>query len=315
MSNITIEDYKRAIRAKYKIATAEDVSGILSNPKPAEIRNFYFRIFEKGVGKIDKEIMEIFFETRESFPLKRAIENCNTGKLKPIISFLQGGNTENGPRIEMAAILVDFKPRPFRNFEDNKGISEENKTIEDLNGSEQFILEVEKAEEVEEVEKGEDQNGKQVLSKDNLVNTVPSGKSIRERFNNKVKLTIAGISIVFCLGFLISYYLYPKKQCMQWTGDHYEKVDCVQEVKSLVGFNSIKSFEEQQFELKKIEVCDTTTYLKNGQPIIWYGKINSKVDFFNIDGWNPINGKQLRPVTDHIFNKYKEDCQSKNRKK
>lgn len=305
MSKITIEDYKRAIRAKYKIAIEEDVSGILSNPKPAEFRDFYFRIFEKGLEKIDKEIMEIFFEANNNSPLKKAIENCNTGKLKPIISFLQGGNTENGPRIEMAAILVNLKPRPFKKFEENGGMIEENRETEKTFHSPQGFFTSEK-EEKEENQK----NGTEVVGKKVAILDKPTDKSPSERFNKKLKLTIAGIMVVFCLGFIISYYFYPKKQCMQWSGDHYEKVDCELNVNGIMT-SVLEPFDEIKFELKKVTVCDTTTCFKNGKPIIWYAKTGDAADFFNTHGIHPENEKALRPVTQYIFNKYKKPCGSK----
>ncbi|MBF4515509.1 hypothetical protein IRZ71_04110 [Flavobacterium sp. ANB] len=318
MNNFTIEDYKTAIRTRHKIAIKEDVSGILSDPTPAQLRDFYLRLLERGLSKSDEEIMKMFLEANESSSLKKTIENCNIAKFRPIISFLKGKNTDNKPRIEMAAILVNFQPRPSRKFLDEEPKNEENKSTESPNKLESIIIENEIGEKIEEIE---DENENEGITEDlNIDNESTDTKSPNEPpivkssglSPKKLKLTILGIAIVFCLGFVISYFFYPKKQCMQWSGDHYEKVDCKPEISGIGTFNLIDPFDENQFEVKKISVCDTTKCFKNGQAIIWYGKFNNQVTFFNIDGKHPENGKSLRPVTPHIFNKYKKkDCASK----
>jgi hypothetical protein len=308
MNNFTIEDYKTAIRAKYKVAIEEDVSGILSDPTPSELRDFYLRLLVKGLSKIDEEIMKLFLRADDKSSLKKTIEDCNIEKLKPIIYFLQGKNTESRQRIEMAAILVNFQLRPFKKFQEEKGIIKENEPIPPLNKPDSTTT-----------QKEHDDGAKDNAGKDEVtivgVQTdiePPKGQS-PNRFTKKQKFIIKGIIIVFglSLGFLISHYVFPKKQCMQWSDDHYEKVDCEPKVNGIAIFNLIDPFDERQFELRKIKVCDTTTCFKNGQPIVWYGKINNKVDFYNIDGKNPLNGKMLRPITSHMFTKYKKSCASK----
>ena len=71
MNNFTIEDYKTAIRAKYKVAIEEDVSGILSDPTPSELRDFYLRLLVKGLSKIDEEIMKLFLRADDKSSLKK----------------------------------------------------------------------------------------------------------------------------------------------------------------------------------------------------------------------------------------------------
>ena len=88
---------------------------------------------------------------------------------------------------------------------------------------------------------------------------------------------------------------------MQWTGDYYEKVDCIQEIKSL----DLKPYDEIQFGLKKINVSDTTSFFKLGEPCIWYGKsVDGNYECFNIPGLHPETGKTLKPITQYIVDKY-----------
>lgn len=304
MSNITIEDYKAAIRAKYKIAIKEDVSGILLDPTPAQLRDFYLRLVEIGLSKIDEEIIKMFLEANESSSLKKTIANCNIGKLKPIISFLQGGNTDNKSRIEMAAILVNLSLRPFRKFQEEDRFKDD-KSNQDLNKSQSIIIE-------NENEAKETGNKNERTFKNVPTDKKPSVHKFSNRFNKKLKLTASGILIVFCLGFAISHYIFPKEQCMQWLNDHYEKIDCDQKNDETGKFGKIEPYEESKFDLKKIKVCDTTTCFINGEAIVWYAKTSSdKADFFNTHGRHPENDKPLRPVTKYIINKYGEKSASK----
>ena len=91
---------------------------------------------------------------------------------------------------------------------------------------------------------------------------------------------------------------------MQWSGDHYETVDCELYTNDPVKLNSIKPLDKNLIDLKKIKVCDTTTFFKNGEAIIWYAKTENGIDFFNTHGRHPENDHALKPVTHYIVNKY-----------
>jgi hypothetical protein len=303
MSNITIEDYKKAILAKYEVATKEDVSGILSDPTPAQLRDFYLRIFEKGLTNADEEIMKIFLEAKENFYLKKSIENFNIGKFKPIISFLKGGNTANRSRIEMAAILVDFYPRPYNKFK-SKGIFEEAKTIE-LSISKDEQKEKEGSTCEGEINEQNETNSSDIFFKPvslfiDVEKEQPPKKAVGTTKN--IFIITAG---VFCLLFLAYYYFAQKNECMQWSGDHYEEVSCDLEIQGIGTYNVVEPFDERIINLRKIKVCDTTTFFKNGEAVIWYAKTGDSVEFFNTHGMHPEqNKKPLRPVTKYIIDKY-----------
>ncbi|MFZ0597569.1 MAG: hypothetical protein WAM46_11370, partial [Flavobacterium sp.] len=93
--------------------------------------------------------------------------------------------------------------------------------------------------------------------------------------------------------------------CMQWSGDHYDIVDCNLKIEGIIKSNKIELLDPTLVNLKKLKVCDTTTYFdKNGVAIIWYAKTANGVDFFNVHGRHPENNSPLRPVTHYILNKY-----------
>lgn len=319
MTNITIVDYKTAIRTQYKTAIERDVSGILSDPTPAQLRDFYLRLFEKGINEIDEEILKLFLEAKENSSLKKAIENCNIGKLKPIINFLEGGNTENRARIEMAAILVDFEHRPYGNFkkhheEDEVVLINElrNINITDEIVSSGIVINEEEAESLVDsdvafnsVEDKEPQN----KDSESVQNSEPTSISIStfvnidDKLKSKKMRYLAIGAILFGLG-LIIYLVLPKRDCIQWSGDHYDEVSCDLKIEGIGMFNSPEPYDERIINLRRIKVCDTTAFFKNEKAIVWYTKVGDSVEFFNTHGNHPENGKALRPVTQYIINKY-----------
>lgn len=54
---------------------------------------------------------------------------------------------------------------------------------------------------------------------------------------------------------------------------------------------------------KKITRPDTLD-VDNGMKKVWYSKYQNKVDFFTMDGTNPDNNKELKPVSPGILEKY-----------
>ncbi|TAF58516.1 MAG: hypothetical protein EAZ58_14345 [Flavobacterium sp.] len=124
MSTITFEEYKEGIKAQFQAIKRVGIygSGDLSNVTPAQLRDLCLRKAENQLSPKDEMVFRYFFNVKEGEKLTRAIENYGIGKLKSVISFLKGEkNSENRNRIELAAILVDFNPRPFHSYFSNEG--------------------------------------------------------------------------------------------------------------------------------------------------------------------------------------------------
>lgn len=276
MKKNTFKTYKEEIIKRYALAKVEDLSGILSMPTPAQLRDFCSMKCDKGLGRLDEELMKIFFETKTSESLKHSIEHCNIDKFKPVISFLKGEkDTENKIRVGIAAIIVDYNPRPFSKF---SGVEIENtdfESSEEKNSDEtRFIKEVESLE-------------KETIQKPN------------KRF-----VFILSALLIIVLGLTVKIVAFPQKQCMQWQGDHYEKVECQSEINNLYTSSPIIPFDEDLHELGKLTVCDTTTFFKGGKAVVWYCKVGDVPEFFDRPGFHPITGKSLRAITPYIINKY-----------
>ncbi|MNY28153.1 hypothetical protein D3C86_1621090 [compost metagenome] len=128
--------------------------------------------------------------------------------------------------------------------------------------------------------------------------------NIDEKSISKKIRYLAITAILVGLG-LIIYLALPQKECMQWSGDHYEIVDCNLKGEGLITTNPVELLDGNLVDLKKVKICDTTVYFdKNHNAIIWYAKRGDSIDFFNSHGRHPENNSPLKPVTKYILDKY-----------
>ena len=117
MKNNTIEDYKKWVKAKYEEAKTGEFSGFLLKPSPAELKNLCLVLFEKGLNKLDQEILDRFFDLNDKSCKRKQIEYFEVDKLKPISNFLKGKTeTTRIVNLDLISVLVDFNPRPYRKF-------------------------------------------------------------------------------------------------------------------------------------------------------------------------------------------------------
>ena len=283
MSTITFEEYKEGIKAQFQAIKRVGIygSGDLSNVTPAQLRDLCLRKAENQLSPKDEMVFRYFFNAKEGEKLTRAIENYGIGKLKSVISFLKGEkNSENRNRIELAAILVDFTPRPFYSYFSNEGkeLKIEEEPLQDMKG------------------KKEDEVLSLVSEVGNEIKTLPV-KSILNR--HKKVLTKVALLCSLGIGVVI---LLPKKECMQWNTNHYEVVDCSTESS---GFLDPRiPINKDRLDLKKLDPKTIKNYFENGQPRVWYAKIDDKIELFNQPGLHPTTGKTLKPITQYIINKY-----------
>lgn len=283
MSTITFEEYKEGIKAQFQAIKRVGIygSGDLSNVTPAQLRDLCLRKAENQLSPKDEMVFRYFFNAKEGEKLTRAIENYGIGKLKSVISFLKGEkNSENRNRIELAAILVDFTPRPFYSYFSNEGkeLKIEEEPLQDMKG------------------KKEDEVLSLVSEVGNEIKTLPV-KSIL----NRHKKVLTKVALLCSLGIGVVTLL-PKKECMQWNTNHYEVVDCSTESS---GFLDPRiPINKDRLDLKKLDPKTIKNYFENGQPRVWYAKIDDKIELFNQPGLHPTTGKTLKPITQYIINKY-----------
>lgn len=296
MENITRYNYekayKEAIRTKYKNEkeTGEN-SNFLEIPSQANLRDLCWKILSTNPTSDDLKVYWDF----KGIPFNKNEEDTSTSytdKFKKVGAFLRG---EKEPQkidtVDMAAILIDFQPRPFRKFK-AKSIYEDLEVYgckEDLSKKEnEKIAEVSKLDEVPTYKK--------------VMSLPVEKKSVEAKFAIFRNVAVA---LAVCLIGVIIYLALPNKQCMQWSGDHYEIVTCTLKKNGAFNPNPVELLDESLVHLKKVDISDhTVCFDKNGTATIWYAKTADGIDFFNGHGRHPENNDALQPVTSYILKKY-----------
>ncbi len=274
---ITSNDYIIAVKEKYELEKNGIYGGFLIEPTSALLRDLCLLVFDKGLKKKDEEVFANFFKPKEEKGLRKAIENVDVEKLRTVCNFLKGVSKKtNLPVLNLIAVIVDYEMRPFSKFItlENKDAAITDKTNSTKN----------------EVDLDVENKNKQPKKIENTTN-----HPIRN-----IGIGIIGLLSFLTIGYSVKDVLLPKKQCMQWTKDHYEKVSCDSKIITLATLNTIKAIDSSELNLKKITVCDTTIFFEYDKPIVWYHKFNNEIECFNADGKHPVTGRDLKPITPYM---------------
>ena len=176
-----------------------------------------------------------------------------TDKFRPIEDFfLNNSDLADMKSVEIAAILVNYHPRPFLKYVKSNSEIEKEEDIEFDNISEKKLIINEQ------------------IEKDTSFN-----------FSVKKKVAVGLLSVLglFSVGYTSKELVFPTKECMQWQVDHYEEVDC--DVKGIASYNDVIPIEGHQLKLKKIDVDSMTVFFKGEKPVVFYWKVDGKPEFFN----------------------------------
>ncbi len=280
MRKNTLEDYKTAIKAKYEIEKQGVRSSFLVNPSRAKLRKLCFELFKENTNKEDLIVFSAFlgfeFSTTHSNKLKDL-----TDKFRPIETFFKGEtDLVDIEAMNMAAILVDFMPRPYLRFSKAEN-------LEVLSNDETVLKN-----EVVVVDKKENDINL------NVKKQIEKPKS--QVFYKQIAIAVFVMGIIGAVGL----FAFSKEECMQWQTDHYEIVACEENNLGVANLFLKVPLNENMLHFKKIEVCDTTTFFKHKKAVVWYSKKGNQLEFFNAPGFNPENDKPLKPITQYMIDKY-----------
>lgn len=281
MNSNTYDEYTAAVKARYEEVKVGVYSSYLLQPTPAQLRNLCVLLLDNGLNKSDEGIFTLFFQVKEGENLRKSIENFEIEKFKAVKNFLMGKNAKtNSNSLNLTAVLVNFQPRPFSKFI-QQGATDVKKTSLEVLFKEEKSQEILKQEYLQE-------------------------NRILHQKKPKARSIAIGVGVV---GLLIGSYgikneYFPEKKCMQWNNDHYEEVVCEGNRVAFSEINPIIKRQESLIDFKKIEVCDTTIFFKNEQPLVWYCKQDGECEYFNAPGLHPESGKTLKPISKYIIKKY-----------
>lgn len=279
-----LEAYKEAIRLKYEVEKTEIYSSFLIVPSRAKLRQLCVERLKNNSNVDDLKSFNLFFGFEFGVGALNKLQ-AQTDKFRPIETFLKREtDLTDIEGINIAAILVDFNPRPFNRFiKVDLNLPKEEKTA---------IKVIEKKEDYSVID-----SSKADISKNNI-----SHQPLKRGLNKKIGIGILSLIGILSVGYTTKDLFLAEKECMQWQENHYELVDC--DVQGIGGMSTIEPIRKEILHLRQIEVCDTTTFFKEGKPIIWYCKVEGKPEFFNTHGVHPETGKALRPVSEYIVEKY-----------
>lgn len=142
MNNNTLNQYKKAIRNKYEIEKEGEYFDYLYSPSRGKLRDFCWLIFENNATQDDLNVFRNLFSIDFDHTKKNKFKE-QKDKFRPIETFFKGEtDPTNIDAINLAAIMVDFHPRPFKNF--NKMCRMEDAKQMESNYKATAVVEVEK---------------------------------------------------------------------------------------------------------------------------------------------------------------------------
>jgi hypothetical protein len=129
--NNTLEEYKKAIKIKYEIEKEGEHFDYLYNPSRGKLRDLCWLIFESNPTHDDLNVFKNLFCLDFDHSKKNKFKE-QKDKFRPIETFFKSEtDPSNIDAINLAAIMVDFQPRPFKKFNEKCRI-EEAKQIESV---------------------------------------------------------------------------------------------------------------------------------------------------------------------------------------
>lgn len=287
-----LEEYKKAIRAKYEVEKTEIYSSFLLNPSRAQLRKLCVERFKENLNSDDLRSFKLFFGFEFAYDNLNKLK-LHTDKFRPIETFFKAEtDLTDIEGLNIAAILVNFNPRPFNKFNKSDFSVTEDNFKEDLKTT------IPQQKEFKT-------NSFSAAANAGISTIKLNTNSIKK----KAGITTLAVTILFSLGYTTNNIFFKEKECMQWKENHYEMVDCKSDKLLLTNNCKPEPYNKEEFARKKLKVCDTTTFFKADKPIVWYCKKNNSVCFFNMDGKNPENGAELKQITQHMIDKYVQPLQ------
>ncbi len=286
----------------------------LSDPSPANLRDYSLVVLSHKLSEDDKKIMEEFYnDTKKYESLEKAISKGDITKLKSLQNFILV-KTRNPDEllVKLLAVLLDYQPRPFvwgewkpkEEREKEKSLDEGNALIDgDRQGEEALCIHGDSSHEnmeVKEIEVEFDNGGGKKTDSVTIATMNPVTSNLG-RLPSKKWLYLAAIASVVIMLFIGWRYVIPH-QCMCWEGDRYVEIDCAAQT-NLLGSKKVPLDHEKLSNFKKITRPDTLT-LKHVNKV-WYSKIDHDVEFFTSSGFHPEHtNRSLKAATERILTKY-----------
>ncbi|SFC96661.1 hypothetical protein [Flavobacterium phragmitis] len=138
--NNTLEEYKKAIKIKYELEREGEYFDYLHSPSRGKLRDLCWLIYENKPTQDDLNVFKNLFCLDFDHSKKNKFKE-QKDKFRPIETFFKGEtDPSNIDAINLAAVIVDFQPRPFKKFNEKCRIDLA-KQIESVNENLNFEIE------------------------------------------------------------------------------------------------------------------------------------------------------------------------------
>jgi hypothetical protein len=276
---MTEDEYKELVLADFdQKLTDELLPPELVSPTRKSLKAHSINVCAQRFDPKDKLLLNSFFGAKDDADAyMKAIRKLSAeSSFKTLHNFLNDRSINTAfKNINLLAWLIDFRPRPYH--PDLK--------IPVLPVATVF------------------QPQKNLIKPDDTKRPAPSVKAGLLKNKRKVILYAA----LFMMITLIGYFIVDRPikghiehaECMVWSGDHYQQVDCKQKPGNI----PILKLDTQKLAYFKRVNKDTLTPRALGH--VWYVKVNGEIEFYSDSGQHPIyTNKRLLRLTSYILNKY-----------
>lgn len=325
------DDYKEKVILTYEEKKkANAISFNLIHPAPAKLKEECLRVYEERPLKKDENLFRSFFESKgDAINYSGNIKAIDIDKFRPLINFVKRKtNFTETKNVELLAWLIDFEPRPYKDDFDyiNMPVSGGGNSPVPVPTPDPIAVPVpvpvppkdpespvpppidEPIDPIPPTKKDPPippeikgiKRIKQIIIQKILAfierykwlkHAVPKSRNEKAAISLIIIFTIASITYIL---------IRDNKNCMYWTGEHYEAISCEQTVDdvAIIAKDTVKLN-----HLKKIMHPDTLTLNSLGK--VWYVRTYEGLEFYTSDGFHPIySERRLKPITTHIIDKY-----------
>ncbi|WP_350290185.1 hypothetical protein [uncultured Croceitalea sp.] len=296
----TSDSYQKEVLEKYKRNRGGELSTYLLNPTPRLIKQACILLLDKRTSTDDINILNCFFQFRDEESRLKEVKSFDNDRFKPIVNFLKGRtNSTSDENIELISWLIDFKPRPLRQY-----LKPDNPIFEGDDSKPEIIHELGRLDKknVDNLERKKEEERKKL------------GDAKRKKEKKKRRrMLIISISISFgALLLTVLALKYPMNfdgklpECMTWADSLYVRVSCEKGPFSQFG-TTVDSLDQMKLnKMKKVKVDAAYKFFSNtDEPLIWYyKKSNGEIEYFTAPGLHPTNGETLRKITPYIIQTY-----------
>lgn len=302
------KDYLDAIIRHYELQKKQQsLPQPMWNPTPAKLRDLCVAVYVERVENRDMETLRRFFETPGDGDLLKAIRRFGIDKFRPLVNFLNGDTkAPDDKNIQLLGWLLNFPRRPFDKTLDYQGggLDEPNfaKTQPEIAAEEpEFVVKEPDVAPRNELMHAE--SGKEAEHIPNEVAVTPNAKRKNRTLLVALAVMAVGISTYFIYqGTKTTSFIAPgQKNCMIWTGDHYQSIAC----DSLASRGLAQGLDSLTLiNCRRITRPDTISAKDIGK--IWYQKRGKdSMEYYTGGGRDPLNPNcDLHRLTRYMYNKH-----------